>query len=153
VKIRIDIAEEAERQFQHLDAWWRQNRQAAADQVADEFERIRKLLAEQPEIGTPFLRGGNRNIRWIPLRKTPYKPELITTAGRFLLVLWSVNGNGTRTTSPNSKTVIDGIVLVVPNLFEGFFRELGRRANELAITLACAQKVDEVLDLGDLLRR
>ena len=30
-----------------------------------------------------------------------YSAELTITAGRFLLVVWSVKGNGTRTTSPN----------------------------------------------------
>ncbi len=43
------------------------------------------------------------------------------TAGRRFVVVWSVKGNGTRTTSPNSKFVVVGIVGVIPDLFESWF--------------------------------
>ena len=43
-----------------------------------------------------------------------YRSEESTTAGRCLLVLRSVNGNGTRTTSPRLQGVVGGILSVVP---------------------------------------
>ena len=49
----------------------------------------------------------------------------MTTAGRFFVVLWSVKGNGTSTTSAKSKLVVFGIVVVVPDLLESRLRELG----------------------------
>ena len=41
--------------------------------------------------------------------------EFTTTAGRFFVLLMSLNGNGTRITSPNSSVVVGGIFVVVPD--------------------------------------
>ena len=43
-----------------------------------------------------------------------YRSDESTTAGRCLLVLRSVNGNGTRTTSPRLQSVVGPILRVVP---------------------------------------
>src|SRR3954467_12094452 len=75
------------------------------------------------------------------------------TAGRCLLAVWSVKGNGTRTTSPNSKLVISRIVGVVPHPRECRFRSGGRGSDERAVGGALAQEVDKALDLGQPLRR
>lgn len=70
--VRIDIQPEAEEQIAALDRWWHTNRPAAPGLVLDEVERLLGLLAESPEIGRPYTRGGLQNIRWIRLRRTPY---------------------------------------------------------------------------------
>src|SRR3954453_21563276 len=75
------------------------------------------------------------------------------TAGVCLLVVWSVKGNGTRTTSPNSKVVISRIVRVVPHRRECRLRSGGRGSDERAVGGALAQEVDKVLALGQPLRR
>jgi len=70
--IRFKIEPEAEAQFETLDSWWRNNREAATTQLADELTRIKLMLAAQPEIGKLSKQRGMRNTRWVPLHKTPY---------------------------------------------------------------------------------
>lgn len=82
-----------------------------------------------------------------------YGAELTTTAGRFLFVRWFVNGNGTRTMSPNSKLVVDGISGVVPDSSEGALGEFARRPCEKSVLLALAKEFDEILNLSNAGRR
>lgn len=70
MKVRVEITAEAESQFTDLHAWWQANRTASSGQVATELERLRLLIAEQPEIGTRYGRG---YTRWLQLKGTPYK--------------------------------------------------------------------------------
>ena len=71
--IRIDVEPDAREQLDELDVWWREHRPAAASVVTDELHRIVALLRENPEIGVPYTNGGSKNIRWLRLKKTPYK--------------------------------------------------------------------------------
>ena len=64
-----------------------------------------------------------------------------------------MNGNGTRTRSPNSSPVIVGVVGVVPDPGEGGLGEPRRGVREAPLLVAQAQEVDEVLDLGQPLGR
>lgn len=73
MKIQIVLEPDAEVELDALDAWWREHRRAVASQVADEFSRALDVLRATPEIGRPYNRGGVRNIRWLLMRKTPYK--------------------------------------------------------------------------------
>lgn len=61
-----------------------------------------------------------------------------------------MNGNGTRTTSPILQLVVSGIVGVVPDFRERFLRDSRRSRYEAPIAAALAEKVDEVLDFGEL---
>lgn len=38
----------------------------------DELERVVAMLAEAPELGSPYSKGGLKNIRRLRLRRTPY---------------------------------------------------------------------------------
>jgi len=72
------------------------------------------------------------------------------TAGRFLVVLWSVNGNGTSTMSAKSKLVVFGIVVVVPDFGESVLGERSCRARKLLLVGLELEELDEVSDLDDL---
>jgi hypothetical protein len=39
----------------------------------DEFDRVVAFLGDQPEIGVPYISPGIERVRWLRLRKTPYK--------------------------------------------------------------------------------
>jgi len=72
MKIRVEIDEEAQEQFANLDRWWRSNREAAAAELADAVAHMVQLLATTPEMGKRRLQRGVKNVRWVPLQKTPY---------------------------------------------------------------------------------
>lgn len=59
---------------------------------------------------------------WVVLKASP---EMIT-AGRCFVVVKSVKGNGSRTTSPGLQGVIDGVVRILPEL-EGRLSEFQKR--------------------------
>lgn len=82
-------------------------------------------------------------------RAVLYAVELTTTAGRFLVVRWFVNGNGTRTMSPSSKLVVGAIGGVGPDFGERALREFGGGPCQPTVRLALAEELDEILDLGN----
>ena len=73
MSVRVETLPEADVLIDELESWWRENRSAAASQVLDEVGRVIALLSERPELGVPYKQRGLRNIRWVRLRKTPYK--------------------------------------------------------------------------------
>jgi plasmid stabilization system protein ParE len=73
MSIRIEILPEASQQLEHLDDWWRAHRPAAPSLVIEELERILGVLADTPEIGIPYRRGGMRHLRRLRLCRTPYQ--------------------------------------------------------------------------------
>jgi plasmid stabilization system protein ParE len=72
MRLRVEVAPEAQEQLERLDRWWRQNRPAAPTLVVDELERLVGMIAETPEIGVPYAQGGLMNVRRLRLRRTPY---------------------------------------------------------------------------------
>ena len=56
-------------------------------------------------------------------------------------------------TSPNSKGIVDVVLRVVPDSGEGRGAGPGGGAGERAFLFALADEVDEILDLGDPVRR
>src|SRR6266853_2084911 len=75
------------------------------------------------------------------------------TAGLFFEAVWLVNGNGTSTTSPNSKGIVDVVFRIVPDYSECRSARRGSGAGQCLLLLAQADEVDEILDLGDPLGR
>lgn len=73
------------------------------------------------------------------------------TAGRCLVVDWSLNGKRDDE-DPNSKGVVGGVVGIVPHLRETRLRRTGSRLSELAVG-SLPEELDEVLHLSSLVRR
>jgi len=72
--VTINIDPEALQQLDEYDRWWSQNRPSASAQVFDEVLRVMELLAEQPEIGTPYTDDGLKHIRSLRLHAMmPYR--------------------------------------------------------------------------------
>ncbi|MEO1484020.1 MAG: type II toxin-antitoxin system RelE/ParE family toxin [Myxococcota bacterium] len=90
MSVDVFIEPEAESQLLELDAWWRVNRPASADQVLDEFERLELELSESPEVGRLY--GDHEHIRWVKLNKTPYLLFYEYTPGSeqvWIVSIWS----------------------------------------------------------------
>jgi len=49
--VKVELSAEAEAQVERIDAWWRENRQAAPNLFADELEQALLALAETPALG------------------------------------------------------------------------------------------------------
>src|ERR1700686_1978339 len=77
----------------------------------------------------------------------------MTTAGRFFEAAWLVNGNGTRTTSPNSKGIVGVIVGIVPDRGKDRRTRGGRGPGERALLLTQPNEIHEILDLADTFGR
>jgi len=73
MKARVVVSTAAVEEYTRLDTWWRTHRGAAQEQVASEIERLIALLAEQPEIGKLHPSRSIKDVRWVPLKKTPYR--------------------------------------------------------------------------------
>jgi len=71
--IRINATLEFEQEFTTLNLWWNANRADAANHVENEVKRVIAQIQELPEIGVPYKRRGLKNVRWLQIRKTPYK--------------------------------------------------------------------------------
>ena len=76
---------------------------------------------------------------------------LTTTAGRFFDALWLVNGNGTRTTSPNSKGIVDVVLGIAPDGGKTRSARGSGSAGQRPLLLAQTNEIDKILDLGDAL--
>jgi hypothetical protein len=76
---------------------------------------------------------------------------LATTPGRFFDALWLVKGNGTRTTSPKSKGIVDVVFGIAPDGGESRRARGSGGAGQRPLPLAQANEIDKILDLGDAL--
>jgi plasmid stabilization system protein ParE len=71
--VKVELSEEAEAQVATIDAWWRENRQAAPDLFSNELDRMLKTLGEMPSLGTAY-QARRGTIRRVLLRRTHYPP-------------------------------------------------------------------------------
>lgn len=60
----------ARRQASQLDQWWREHRPDARDLFARELASARQLVADMPEIGTPYVERHGVVVRRVLLPKT-----------------------------------------------------------------------------------
>jgi hypothetical protein len=78
---------------------------------------------------------------------------LTMTAGRFFELVWLVNGNGTSTTSPNSKGIVNVVVRIIPDRGEGRLTHAGGGTSKRSILLTHANEIDEIFDLCNSISR
>jgi plasmid stabilization system protein ParE len=63
--VRLILLDDARRQFEHEDSWWRAHRDAV-DVFIDEFERTLERLSAAPELGQAYRRSRDRIVqRWL----------------------------------------------------------------------------------------
>ncbi len=68
----IRVSESAERQIFGAAQWWRENRTAAPEAVAEELTRAFALLSSNPSVGSPCSHPDFPNLRRIYLRRIRY---------------------------------------------------------------------------------
>ena len=73
MNIAIRSTPEFNQQFIDIERWWKTNRPAAANQLNIEMQRISIQLQEFPQLGMPYKHQRYQNVRWLKIRKTPYK--------------------------------------------------------------------------------
>ena len=77
-------------QLDEFNTWWRVHRSAAATQVTDEVDRIMTLLAESPNVGTPYLHEEVSGVRMVRLQRTPYRLYYVHDVERDVIVVVAV---------------------------------------------------------------
>jgi plasmid stabilization system protein ParE len=94
--VKVELSAEAEAQVKRIDAWWRENRQAAPDLFADELEQALLALTATPGLGVRY--APKPNVRRLLLRRTQYHLYVVEEAARvYVVAVWSAyRGRGRR---------------------------------------------------------
>ncbi|HVK74788.1 MAG TPA: hypothetical protein VM734_15775 [Kofleriaceae bacterium] len=89
--MRIVLLDEAQRQFELEDAWWRAHRDAQ-DLFLDEFEQALAHLSASPESGQHYRHHRGRSLRRWLMPKTRCHIYYVHDTGRDVLEVHSVWG-------------------------------------------------------------
>lgn len=94
--MKVELSAEAEAQAKRIDAWWRENRQAAPELFADELEQALLALAETPALGVRY--APKPNVRRLLLKRAHYHLYVVEQAARvYVVAVWSAfRGRGPR---------------------------------------------------------
>ena len=68
----IRVSELADRQIDEADDWWRRNREKAPEAIAEELERVGRLLALQPYFGKRATNVKLSGVRRIHIERIHY---------------------------------------------------------------------------------
>jgi len=68
----VELTALAAQQIRKAEAWWRNNRTAAPNAIREELQRVFKLIALQPRIGSAASNVKLQGIRRIFLRRIKY---------------------------------------------------------------------------------
>jgi hypothetical protein len=104
----------------------------------------------QRRIGTDLARNGHDDHIRFGIVVAPFET---TTAGRFLLAVWLVKGKGTNRMSPNSKGIVDVVVLIVPHARERWSAGGSGGSGKGTILCPSGDEIDEVFHFRDPLGR
>lgn len=91
--LRLVVVPTAQRLIRTASRWWRENRSAAPDLLADELETAFAVITSQPKIGMHAPEAEEENVRRLHLRRTDYylyyrhSDDLIE-----VLALWHASG-------------------------------------------------------------
>lgn len=69
--MKLRLSEEAQKQIEEIDAWWRENRLATPLLFRQELREAILQIEISPESGTPYLKA-KKAYRWVLLPKTRY---------------------------------------------------------------------------------
>jgi plasmid stabilization system protein ParE len=94
--LRLIVAPEALAQAEAIDEWWRENRQASPDLIADELAAAFATIEGAPRSGAPVERPEPRGVRRVLLRATRMHVYYVLTdeAARVVAVWGAVRGAG-----------------------------------------------------------
>lgn len=94
--MKVELSAEAEAQVRQIDAWWRENRQAAPELFADELEHALLALQDTPALGARY--APRSKVRRLLLKRTHYHLYIVEETERvYVLAVWSAfRGRGPR---------------------------------------------------------
>jgi len=94
--LRVELSDEAKAQVESIDAWWRENRQAAPDLFTNELDQALLTLEDTPTLGVRY--ESRPKVRRLLLKRTHYHLYFVEEAERvYVLAVWSAfRGRGPR---------------------------------------------------------
>ncbi len=94
--MKVELSAEAQAQVDRIDAWWRENRQAAPNLFTEELTAALRVLAETPALGMRY--APRPSIRRLLLRRTRYHLYVTEEASKvYVVAVWSAHrGRGPR---------------------------------------------------------
>jgi plasmid stabilization system protein ParE len=90
--VKVRISAPAKSQARVISRWWRTNRPAAPKLFAQAMAAARKLLARNPELGTPFVERDGVLVRRVLLRKTRHHVYYEIDRSRGVVMILAVWG-------------------------------------------------------------
>lgn len=94
--MKVELSAEAQAQVDRIDAWWRENRQAAPNLFAQELGQALRALATTPALGVRY--PPRPSVRRLLLKRTRYHLYVVEQATRvYVVAVWSAyRGRGPR---------------------------------------------------------
>lgn len=87
--MNVELSQEAERQVEAIDAWWRAQRLAAPDLFTRELEQAFSDLEDMPSLGTIY-QAGAKTVRRLLLRRSHYHLYFVEEPERiYVVAVWS----------------------------------------------------------------
>jgi plasmid stabilization system protein ParE len=83
-----ELSEEAQEQVERIDAWWRENRQAAPDLFTDELDQALRALEHAPGLGVRY--PPRPNVQRLLVKRTHFHLYVVEEEDRvYVLAVWS----------------------------------------------------------------
>jgi plasmid stabilization system protein ParE len=94
--VKVELSAEAQAHVDRIDAWWRENRQAAPHLFAEELEQALRTLAETPAVTVRY--PPKPGVRRLLLKRTHHHLYVIEEPARvYVVAVWSAyRGRGPR---------------------------------------------------------
>jgi plasmid stabilization system protein ParE len=89
---QVRLAPRAQSQIDEVSAWWRANRPAAANLVADELEAAVDRIASAPSSGTVYRQVEFRSVRRVLLPRIRYHVYYDIDEAKQLVRIWGCPG-------------------------------------------------------------
>ena len=93
--LAVDITPRAAAQIERAARWWAENRLAAPNAIADDFEEAKNLLAQQPGVGAQSSSRRYPDLRRLFLSRVKYHIYYRVAPGKVVVLAFWHSSRGT----------------------------------------------------------
>ena len=94
--LEVEITPRAVAQLERAARWWSENRPAAPNAIADDFEDAKNLLAQQPGVGAKSSSPRYPDLRRLFLSRVRYHVYYRLAPGKVVVLAFWHSSRGTR---------------------------------------------------------
>ena len=93
--LTVEVTQRAAAQIERAARWWTENRLAAPDAIAEDFEQAKNLLAQQPGVGARSSSPRYADLRRLFLSRVGYHVYYRVAPGRVVVLAFWHSSRGT----------------------------------------------------------